>query len=108
MHPPYKENTGTVLLEALVAGLPVLATDVCGYAFHIEQAGSGLLVHSPFRQDDLNHKLEYMLTSNLREEWRRKALAYSKATDLFSMVERAVDIIENVVRRRSHAFEFPA
>lgn len=38
MHPAYNENTGTVLLEALVAGLPVLVTDICGYA-HYEEAG---------------------------------------------------------------------
>src|SRR5690606_2295489 len=30
IHPAYNENTGTVLLEALVAGLPVLVSDVCG------------------------------------------------------------------------------
>ena len=30
IHPAYNENTGTVLLEALVAGLPVLVSAVCG------------------------------------------------------------------------------
>jgi hypothetical protein len=35
IHPAYNENTGTVLLEALVAGLPVLTTAVCGYAHYI-------------------------------------------------------------------------
>jgi len=37
-----------ILLEALTAGLPVLATDVCGYAFHIQQAGAGRVLASPF------------------------------------------------------------
>jgi hypothetical protein len=35
IHPAYNENTGTVLLEAVVAGLPVLTTAVCGYAHYI-------------------------------------------------------------------------
>jgi hypothetical protein len=35
IHPAYNENTGTVLLEALVAGLPVLTSEVCGYAHYI-------------------------------------------------------------------------
>ena len=30
VHPAYNENTGTVLLEALVAGLPVVTTPTCG------------------------------------------------------------------------------
>ena len=42
IHPAYNENTGTVLLEALVAGLPVLVSAVCGYAHYIAEADAGL------------------------------------------------------------------
>ena len=41
VHPAYLENTGTVLVEALAAGLPVLASSVCGYAGHVEKSGGG-------------------------------------------------------------------
>src|SRR5690606_5477605 len=41
IHPAYAENTGTVLLEAVVAGLPVLTTTVCGYGKYIDEAGAG-------------------------------------------------------------------
>ncbi|MBN1441332.1 MAG: glycosyltransferase family 4 protein [Planctomycetes bacterium] len=101
MHPASRENTGTVIVEALVAGLPVLATDVCGYATHVERAGSGLLVPSPYRQADLNRKLAYMLTAPERESWRRNALAYTARTDLFSLADRAADTIESIVRENA-------
>ena len=46
IHPAYHENTGTALLEALVAGLPVLVTDVCGYAHYIAEADAGRVLPS--------------------------------------------------------------
>ncbi|HBP83774.1 MAG TPA: glucosyltransferase I RfaG, partial [Gammaproteobacteria bacterium] len=51
VHPAYMENTGTILLEAIAAGLPVMATDVCGYADHIVKAVAGRVLASPFDQD---------------------------------------------------------
>jgi UDP-glucose:(heptosyl)LPS alpha-1,3-glucosyltransferase len=39
-----------VLLEALVAGLPVLTTAVCGYAHYMVEADAGLVVPEPFEQ----------------------------------------------------------
>src|SRR5690606_38160199 len=41
LHPAYHETTGNVLLEALSAGLPVLTTDSCGWASHVEDSGGG-------------------------------------------------------------------
>ena len=59
MHPAYiAEIAGNVILEAVISGLPVLVTESCGYAFHVEKAIAGLLVRLPFRQDDFNEKLK--------------------------------------------------
>ncbi|MCM2264963.1 MAG: glycosyltransferase family 4 protein, partial [Desulfuromonadales bacterium] len=63
LHPAYLENTGTVLVEAIAAGLPVLATSVCGYAGHVEKAGAGLLIPTPFAQKTMNDLLTRMLVS---------------------------------------------
>ena len=61
VHPAYGENTGTVLLEAIAAGLPVLATDVCGYADHIKAACAGTVLDSPFEQNALYTVMAVML-----------------------------------------------
>ena len=94
IHPAYNENTGTVLLEALVAGLPVLCTDVCGYAHYITDADAGDVVVSPFKQENLDQQLEAMLNSDQKPVWQKNALAFADTADIYSLPERAADIIE--------------
>jgi UDP-glucose:(heptosyl)LPS alpha-1,3-glucosyltransferase len=94
IHPAYNENTGTVLLEALVAGLPVLVTDVCGYAHYIAEADAGRVLGSPFEQQQLNRSLREMLEDDAqRGQWQRNGLAYADSADLYSMPQRAADVI---------------
>jgi len=94
IHPAYNENTGTVLLEALVAGLPVLVTDVCGYAHYIAEADCGRVLPSPFEQEALNRALAGMLADDeQRAAWGRNGLAFADTADLYSMPQRAADVI---------------
>lgn len=93
VHPAYVENTGTVLLEAIVAGLPVLATDVCGYAHYVLEAKAGLLVKAPFRQESFNSLLQKMITSDERRQWSDNGIAYAQVADIYDMPERAADFI---------------
>jgi UDP-glucose:(heptosyl)LPS alpha-1,3-glucosyltransferase len=94
IHPAYNENTGTVLLEALVAGLPVLVTDICGYAHYISEAEAGWVLPSPFSQAGLNAALGAILSdAQQRRRWKEKALAFAEHADLYSMPQRAADLI---------------
>lgn len=96
LHPAYLENTGTVLIEAMAAGLPVLATDVCGFSIHVKRAAAGMLVPSPFHQETLNQYLKTMLTSEKKAQWQRNGKTYVANTDVFSRAEKAADIIEKI------------
>jgi len=94
IHPARHENTGTVLLEALVAGLPLLTTDVCGYAHYIDEAQAGVVLPGPFSQDRLNTALaDLLLDSPARARHQQHALAFAASADLYSLPERAADVI---------------
>jgi len=94
IHPAYNENTGTVLLEAVVAGLPVLTTAACGYAHYIEEAGAGRVVPLPFDQAGFEALLAGMLADDAaRRQWRASGLAWAETADIYSLPERAADII---------------
>jgi UDP-glucose:(heptosyl)LPS alpha-1,3-glucosyltransferase len=79
IHPARRELAGHVLLEAMASGLPVLATDVCGYSPHIEKAQAGRLVKSPFRQTDLNARLVEMLNADERQTWSHNGYQYAQS-----------------------------
>jgi len=96
LHPAYNENTGTVLLEALVSGLPVLTTDVCGYAEYISKACAGAVLSSPFNQVEFNQTVVRMLLSSEQTTWKKNALAFAREADIYGMPEKAADYIESL------------
>lgn len=94
LHPAYQEAAGIVLLEAITAGLPVLTSSVCGYAHYIEDANCGVVIEEPFRQDMLNEILcEALTQSSLRAAWAENARHYADTQDLYSLPEKAADLI---------------
>lgn len=95
VHPARRDTTGTVLLEALVAGLPVLCSAACGYAQHIQSARCGLVLPEPFQQTALNDGLQQLLSKDL-SRLQAAALAYAGEHDLHSMHRVIVQAIESV------------
>ena len=101
VHPAYHENTGTILLEALVAGLPVITTDICGYAHYINQAKAGTLLSHPFSQSEMNQEVLRMMNRTRQNELHQNALNYARDADLYSMPQAAADIIETLCQNKN-------
>ncbi len=76
VHPARRELAGHVLLEAMASGLPVITTEVCGYAPHIEKAGAGIVLPGPFHQPALNQTLATALSYD-RERFSQAGLTYA-------------------------------
>jgi UDP-glucose:(heptosyl)LPS alpha-1,3-glucosyltransferase len=96
LHPAYNENTGTVILEAMAAGLPVIVSDVCGYARYVSEAAGGIVLPSPFSQERFNMALASLLASEeLRSAAHVNGLAFSKDADIYSMPDRVVTFLES-------------
>jgi UDP-glucose:(heptosyl)LPS alpha-1,3-glucosyltransferase len=99
VHPARQEAAGVVLLEALVAGLPVVVTDVCGYAHHVEAAGAGIVLPTPFSQAQLDAALVRTLDGELLGRWAGHALVYAREQDLYSMHSTGARLIEDIVEQ---------
>ena len=100
IHPARSEAAGMILLEALTAGLPVLTTDICGYASHIARANAGRILASPFSQEECDTAVCEMLVSDERQAWSANGVAYAAREDLYSCHERAADIIESLLNNK--------
>ena len=91
VHPTRADVTGTVILEALASGLPVVTTAVCGYGEHVVSAGAGVVLPEPFEAAAFDVALAQTPESLAR--WSANALAHTGRDELYSGLERAADLI---------------
>jgi UDP-glucose:(heptosyl)LPS alpha-1,3-glucosyltransferase len=103
VHPAVDEAAGIVLLEALAAGLPVVVTDVCGYAHHVKAARAGILLPSPFSQEQLDRAVLRYIDGIFRAECRGSALQYARLTDLYSMHRVGAELMEKLLSQKRAA-----
>jgi UDP-glucose:(heptosyl)LPS alpha-1,3-glucosyltransferase len=72
----------------------VLATETCGYAYHIQQANAGVVCPEPFSQDTLNKLLADTLGKLPTADWSANGLAYGADDSLYTMPQAAADFIQ--------------
>lgn len=95
LHPAYSESGGIVLLESMIAGLPVIATAACGFAPYVEEAEAGVVLPEPFEQRLLDQALAAALgDAAARARWQANGIAFGGRPDLYAMAERVADLIE--------------
>ncbi len=83
VHPAYRENTGLVILEGMACGTPMLVTESCGYAIHVQEADAGLVCPVPFSQETFNSlwlRMRQQLAHDVSKQsaWAQHGLAYAK------------------------------
>ena len=102
MLPAYDENTGTVILEAMVGAVPVLTTANCGYAHYVTDANAGDVLPEPFSQEALNQALVGLLTRPDLKVLAANGRALADSEDLFSLVPTAADLLERFAHEQRH------
>jgi len=93
IHPARNEATGTVLLESLACGTPVLCSANCGFSPFVRESG-GLVLPRLFRQKILNRTLLVALsTPDKLADLQQAAENYGRNGDFYRRAKCAVDLI---------------
>lgn len=96
VHPAYRENTGTVILESIVMGLPVVASCICGYAEYIDNSGCGLVVCEPFIQKDFNTKVLRVLEDGyMLKNMSDNGINFARSADIYNADDKIIELIEH-------------
>lgn len=95
LHPARNEATGTVLIESIAVGTPVITTDICGFSNYVSESGNDVLV-SPYSANTCLQTLIHAL-ENL-EPRKKKTLEYGVNADFYSRAKVLADAMENFIK----------
>lgn len=96
VHPAREEGTGTVLIEGLSCGVPVICTEECGFSPFVAEA-TGTVIKTPFSHEALVTMLENAM--GCLPELRERTLSYALKQDFVSRSRRVVELLEDFVLR---------
>jgi UDP-glucose:(heptosyl)LPS alpha-1,3-glucosyltransferase len=86
--PTQYEAFGSVIVEALASGLPVITTASAGAAVAVQHDVNGLLQRDPHDADELEQLLARAGDPHVRERWRRAAPASVRGYAWSAVMER--------------------
>jgi UDP-glucose:(heptosyl)LPS alpha-1,3-glucosyltransferase len=93
LHPSRKDTTGKVILEAIVNGLPVIASAVCGDSNHITSAQAGVVLAEPYRLVELTTALQTACDPETHARWSANGARYGKREQLYTGIDQAAEVI---------------
>jgi UDP-glucose:(heptosyl)LPS alpha-1,3-glucosyltransferase len=100
VHPARAEASGVVIVEAIVNGLPVIATELCGFSSHIQRANAGLVIPEPFinqAEPFINQALidtiRRAADPDIRAVWSANGASYGADAELYSGIHRALQAV---------------
>lgn len=100
MHPARYDTTGTVLLEAVVNGLPVLTTSACGYATNVRTAGAGIVLEEPFDFRLFLEAISEMAEPARRAVFAEAGITYGRNKHLYEGRLEAAKILMDLAERK--------
>lgn len=99
VYPARYESTGTVLLEAVALGLPSVAMEHCGHGQQVKEARAGILLPSPFSQEQLDRAVMRFMDGIFRADCRESGRLYARLHDLGGMYREAAELLERFTIR---------
>ena len=92
VHLAREEGTGTVLLEAMSCGIPVLCSAACGWSYYVAEATPETLIPEPYSEQEAKRRLKKAL-DNLAEI-TRQTISYAEKQDFTKRAAAIVDLLE--------------
>ncbi|UVK44400.1 glycosyltransferase family 4 protein [Mesorhizobium sp. AR07] len=99
VHPARLDVTGTVIVEALAAGLPVITTATCGYAVHVSASGAGIVLPPDASASMIAEAA--VASKYKRASFSKLAHGYVGKTELTTGIHHAATRIEEFANRGS-------
>jgi len=101
LHPARKELAGNVILEAMLCGVPVVASAHCGYAHYVVEQQMGELIPAKASPTAIAELVAAMLAVDAGV-WRERGELFARTSDVFSRPQVAVVALEKIASRRKN------
>jgi len=104
LHPARKELAGNVILEAMLCGVPVVASSHCGYAHYVVEQQMGELIPVNASPTAIAQLVAAMLVVNA-DVWRKRAELFAQTSDVFSRPSVTVVVLEKIADAKKNPAE---